>query len=128
MVLEVNGWDSQRLLTAIAFILLRECLGYSVAFNEAGSTSGIYHRTAKRRPENGDAGELLGALLEGDTRLVRRTVYSRGRAIRRPAALHCLPVLGADGTDPVVFQPQGTCAVPLEGSRLHAYQDGGSGR
>ena len=51
-----------------AAILLKERLGYKVAFNYATSTSGIVYRAAKMLPppEIGTPGDLLGGLLDPD--------------------------------------------------------------
>eukprot|EP00930_Biecheleria_cincta_P039744 TRINITY_DN27295_c0_g1_i1.p1 TRINITY_DN27295_c0_g1~~TRINITY_DN27295_c0_g1_i1.p1 ORF type:complete len:1330 (-),score=204.20 TRINITY_DN27295_c0_g1_i1:48-4037(-) len=47
-VLEVNAWTSQRLVSTIAGILLRECVGYSVSLNAVESALRTPQRVAKK--------------------------------------------------------------------------------
>ncbi|CAE8663142.1 unnamed protein product, partial [Polarella glacialis] len=46
-VFELNNWSSQRVVTTIAAILLREHAGYTVDLNQVASASRAYHRAAK---------------------------------------------------------------------------------
>ncbi|CAE7880890.1 unnamed protein product, partial [Symbiodinium necroappetens] len=58
-VLEVHPWSSHRLATTITAILLRELIGYRVAFNPTENPRGLYERLQKVYQEEEVAHALL---------------------------------------------------------------------